>query len=135
MNFNEEVTRKISTGFTLIEVLIALAIFAVSITALSTSFQSNASNASLLKEKTFAHWLAQNKMVEMRANLMATGSFPQVADRQDKEQFAGREWLVRTKIGKTPFPGMVEVHISVGVEGGDEEHYLSSLKGYVSDPN
>ena len=54
-----------STGFTLIEVLVALAIFAVAGAALSTAIQGNVRNANYLKDKTLANWIANNKMVEL----------------------------------------------------------------------
>lgn len=124
-----------SSGFTLIEVMVALAIFAVSMTALTTTFQTNVTNAALLKNKTLAHWLAQNKMVEMKAQLIAKDVFPQVTDRNDKVEFAGREWVVKTKVSKSPKAGFQIVEISVGEDASGDPYFFTTLQGYLSDPS
>ena len=119
-----------SYGFTLIEVLVALAIFAVAGAALSTAIQGNVRNANYLKDKTLANWIANNKMVELHQ----ANQYPAIADRTDKLEYAGREWVVNTKIQKaqTKMPVRI-VEISVGVEYGDETNYYATLTGLVSD--
>ena len=122
-------------GFTLVEVMVALAIFAVSITALSGTFHSNVRNAVYLKDKTLAHWLAQNEMVQLRAQLVAANSFPPIGDRRDKREFAGRQWIVRTQVIKNQVNGMNKIEISVGADRPGELNELAILEGYLSDPN
>ena len=53
-------------GFTLLEVLIALAIVAMSVGALLGTVTSSASNIIYLKEKTLAEWVALNRLTEIR---------------------------------------------------------------------
>lgn len=119
------------SGFTLIEVMIALFIFAVSATALSVTFQNNVNNARNLKERTFASWIAANKMAELHA----TKQFPQVSTRDDKVQYAGTEWLVRTTVAQT-VPGFRKVDIQVTPQTTAREvSFVATLSGYVSDPN
>ena len=83
-----------STGFTLIEVMIALAIFAVAVASLSTAMHGNVRNANYLKEKTIANWIANNKLVEIHA----ANTYPPLQDRSDKIEYAGTEWVVNTKV-------------------------------------
>ena len=53
-------------GFTLLEVLVALAIITIALSA-AIKTTSEATNISIyLKEKTFAQWVASNKVVEYR---------------------------------------------------------------------
>jgi general secretion pathway protein I len=115
--------------------MVALAIFAVSITALSGTFHSNVRNAVYLKNKTLAHWIAQNEMVQLRAQLIAANSFPAIGDRRDKREFAGRQWIIRTQVIKTPVTGMNKIEISVGADSPGELNELAILEGYLSDPN
>lgn len=118
-------------GFTLIEVMIALVIFAVSATALSVTFQNNVNNARNLKERTFASWIAANKMAELHA----TGQFPAVSTRDDKLEYAGIPWLVRTTVAQT-IPGFRKVDIQVAPQSSAREvSFSATLSGYVSDPN
>ena len=119
-----------SNGFTLIEVLVALAIFAVAGAALSTAIQGNVRNANYLKDKTLANWIANNKMVELHQ----VNQYPKPMDRIDKLEFAGREWVVNTKVQKAQSKMPVRiVEISGGVEYGDETNYYATLTGLVSD--
>jgi|GEM_PF-5538562 len=55
-------TKALAKGFTLIEVLIALMIVSVALPALMLRVQSVSDNTAYMEEKTFAYWVAQNKM-------------------------------------------------------------------------
>ncbi len=122
--------RKTETGFTLIEVMIALAIFAVAVASLSASMHNNVRNAGYLKDKTIASWIANNKMVE----LQAAGTYPPVSDRTDKLEYAGTQWVVNTKVQKTQSKMAVRlVEINVGVERDGKPNYFASLTGLVSE--
>ena len=52
---------KTNDGFTLLEVLVALAILAISLAVLLKISAQNANNAAYLRDKTFAHWIALNQ--------------------------------------------------------------------------
>ena len=56
----------LARGFTLLEVLIALAIVAMSVGALLGTVTSSASNIIYLKDKTLAEWVALNRLTEVR---------------------------------------------------------------------
>jgi general secretion pathway protein I len=117
-------------GFTLIEVMIALFIFAISATALSVTFQNNVNNARSLKERTYASWIAANRMAEIHA----TGEYPPANMRDDKVEFAGAQWLMRTTVSQT-VPGFRKVDIQVAPQSSAREiSFSASLTGYVSDP-
>ncbi len=121
-----------ATGFTLIEVLVALAIFALSITALSGTFHANIHNANRLKEKTMAFWLAENTLVELKAQAIAQNKYPPVRTRQDKKEYAGRDWVIATAVSKAPGPfNMLRIDISVGTEQGKDADYISTLSGFL----
>jgi general secretion pathway protein I len=119
-----------SKGFTLIEVLIALAIFAVAVASLSGAMQNNVRNAGYLKDKTIANWIANNKMVELHA----AGNYPALADRSDKLEYAGREWVVNTKVQKAQTKMAVRiVNVSAGVERDGDVNYYATITGLFSD--
>lgn len=121
---------KSASGFTLIEVLVALAIFAVAVASLSAAMQNNVKNANYLKDKTLAHWIATNKMVE----LTATGDYPALADRTDKVEFAGQQWVVNTKIQKAQTKMAIRIgEVSVGRETDGEPNYFATLTGLFSE--
>ena len=122
--------RKTERGFTLIEVMIALAIFAVAVASLSSAMHNNVRNAGYLKDKTVANWIANNKMVEMQA----ANNYPPLQDRTDKIEYAGAEWIVNTKVQKaaTKMPVRI-IEINVGVERDGKPSYFATITGLLTD--
>lgn len=55
---------KTQTAFTLLEVLVALSILAVGLTAAIVSSIEITRNSAYLQDKTFAHWIAENILAE-----------------------------------------------------------------------
>ena len=118
-------------GFTLIEVLVALSIFSIAIMALHANFQSNSNSARRLNEKTLANWVAQNKIVDLNLAYKTNGVLPSTAVREDKVEFSGLDWLVKTRGVKT-MQGLllkVEVIVSLAVDDS-EQSSLATLETY-----
>ncbi|MDP6617673.1 MAG: type II secretion system minor pseudopilin GspI, partial [Gammaproteobacteria bacterium] len=65
-------TERQATGFTLVEVLVALAVVVVAFMAMYGSLQQMVGAAILMQEKTFASWVAFDEITKMRIN----GDFP-----------------------------------------------------------
>ena len=112
---------RLNEGFTLIEVLVALAIFAISVTALTGTFQSNINNAARLKDKTMATWVAQNKLVELKAAYDLNRSVPATSLKKDKVDFADRKWIIETSGEKTLQGILINVIIEVKIDNDDDE--------------
>jgi general secretion pathway protein I len=74
-------------GFTLLEVLVALAIFATAAIATIRSVSQHINTLSYLEEKTFAAMVADNQM----AKVILTNKKP--SKKSGKEELAGREWF------------------------------------------
>ncbi len=75
-------------GFTLIEVMVALTIIAISLGALLSSSGTQARSATYLKQKTLAHWVAMNEMNE----LLLKKTYPDLGDKKGKTTMAGHIW-------------------------------------------
>ncbi len=118
---------KPSTGFTLIEVLVALAIIAISLGAVLSTSGSQASGASYLKQKTIAHWVAMNEITQLQIekSINATGT------RDGDSEMAGVKWYWTRKITKTEFDGVFEIEFRV-YRDKKRENALTKLVSYVS---
>lgn len=81
--------RKLITGFTLIEVMVALTIIAISLGALLNTSGAQARNASYLKQKTIAHWVAVNELTQIRI----AKEFPDLGDTKGSTTMANNEWF------------------------------------------
>lgn len=81
-------------GFTLIEVMVALAVLAIALGAIVQSITSNTSNASYLREKTLAHWVAMNKVAEIQV----LRKFPDTGIERGTEEMANHDWQWQVKV-------------------------------------
>lgn len=117
-------------GFTLLEVLVALAVLTAAVTILSQALGGAANTQNRLAEKTRAFQVAGDKLVELQVfqEWPATGTQDSRVERFD------RTWRIRTRVSEGPFPDTRRVDIDVGPQPTNGEdwaiHYsLASLLG------
>jgi general secretion pathway protein I len=97
-------------GFTLVEVLVALMIVAMGLTALMVAVSSTARTSGYLRDKTLAQWIAMNRISEVRLN--SNNKFGQNTDAAEVN-FAGRTWHYDTKYFDTSIATMKRVVVRV----------------------
>lgn len=114
-------------GFTLLEVLVALAILAIAMAALVRGAGQNASNQSYLEERMFAHWVAMNRLAEVRLKKtpVATGSS------NGTTFLGGRDWHWTMGVKKTMDGDVLRVDVWVYREGEENDTPYAQLTGYV----
>ena len=117
----------ISAGFSLIEVVIALAVLAIALSALINSTSTATSNTIGLRDKTMAHWVAMNKMAEIRLS----GKWPDIGINKGKSTLAEHEWEVETTINGTPEPSIRRIDIRIREPGDPKDTSLTLLTGFV----
>jgi general secretion pathway protein I len=96
-------------GFTLIEVLVALAIVTVGMAAVLGTLNSSADTIVYLRDKTFANWVALNQVATVRL----AGQQPATGDSDGKVDFAGRTWVWHQTVSTTQIPGMERIDVNV----------------------
>lgn len=119
---------KAQRGFTLLEVLVALTVFAITAAAMINGIAASLSAQSYLERKTIAHWVAMNQLAETR--LMTT--WPSVGMSDGSEEMSGHEWFWTRKVEETSDPKLRRVDIEVRAER-EEESPLIRLAGFVTD--
>lgn len=115
-----------ASGFTLVEVLIALLIVTLGIAAAIQASGQSANNQIRLKEKTLAHWVAQNQLTELRLN----EAFPSLGKDNGSMDMGGERWRWEMETKATDAPNVRRVEISVKREDGDEP--ITDLIGFFS---
>jgi general secretion pathway protein I len=81
-------------AFTLIEVMVALVIVALSLSAVVASVSQMVYAATAMQERTYANWIALNKISEVRLSDAA----PEVSEDDDEVHFANIDWALTTTI-------------------------------------
>jgi len=99
--------RNTGRGFTLIEVLIALAVVALAVGALLGTITSAASNISYLKDKTLAEWVALNRLTEIRISQQ----MPDPGKRAGNTVMGGMRWQWEQEVTELPVKGMFRVDV------------------------
>ena len=101
-------------GFTLIEVMVALAILAVTLGAGIKAAGSLTSNAQRAIEISAAQWCADNQLVNMRISRI----FPSVGDSEFLCEQLGRSYRGSLVVRPTPNPNFRRVDAKVSDEAG-----------------
>jgi general secretion pathway protein I len=116
-------------GFTLVEILVALTILAVALAAGMRSVAQSTEGATLLKQRTLALWVAQNRL----ALAQLANPWPPLGVREGAAVQAGSEFAWRETVGGTPNPGFRKVDITVA-DPAQPDYVLARLVGYIGQP-
>jgi general secretion pathway protein I len=117
------------SGFTLLEVLVALVIVALGLMAAFGQVNQSLTVASRLRDKTLAHWIATNEMTKLR--LLA--EFPPIGSRSDEVEMARTEWRYTITVVKTPAEALRRVDISVAFAERPDT-VVTTLTGFLGRP-
>jgi general secretion pathway protein I len=112
-----------TAGFSLIEVLVALAVLAIALAAITKAAGEGAGNAGYLRDKTLADWVAMNRVVEM----YAVNEWPDLGQRRGSVPMAGREWEWTTQVSNTPDEDIRRVEVEVRPEGEEGEPLITRV--------
>jgi len=115
-------------GFTLIEVLVALAIVAIGMAAVMGALSSSAGTVSYLRDKTFAQWVALNRIATIRIS----GQQPATGNTDGDVDYAGTSWHYRQEVVTSDVPGILRIDVKVrpkDSKAGDDSGWYTTVSG------
>lgn len=119
-------------GFTLIEILIALVVLAVTGLALSSALGNVAFQTWSLERRTAAHWVAENHLVRAQLAGWDADAPLEVGRQSETVVLSRRRWRVRQSISETGQPSFWRVEIEVSeLVDNQEVGPLGRLVGFV----
>jgi general secretion pathway protein I len=115
-------------GFTLVEVLVALAIFAVALTAAFRATSVATDGAVDFRERLLAGWVAENRLAEHGFD-----AWPELGERRGTEEQAGLAFAWRERVSATADPLSRRIDVEVFAPQSPD-HVLVRLAGYATRP-
>ena len=119
-------------GFTLIEVLVALAIVTIGMAAVLGALTSSANTSAYMRDKTFAQWVALNQIALLRLS----GQMTPTGNSDGDTDFAGRKWHWRREVTATQVPGVVRIDVKVRpaeIKGDEDNGWFTTVSGIQGD--
>jgi len=114
------------TGFTLVEVLVALAVLAIALAGIMRVTSQAISTSYTLRERNLALWVAQNRLVMHQLKR----DWPDTDTVDGDAEMAGVKWFWREQVSATPQKDMRRIEISVR-RTADSKDSLVNLAGYL----
>jgi len=124
----KKIDRKKKSGFTLIEVLVAIAVIGFVLPALMTLMIKQADYAGNIRNKTIAMWVAENKMTDLRLERAFLQRISQRGEKITKEM-AGQEWTVIVDADAATSSTLTKYTITVELE---PDKPLAILESFVN---
>ena len=122
-------TRQRATGFTLIEVMVALSIFALAGTAILKAASEHLSSIGQIESVTFANWVASNRLNQLQLET----TWPPKNNVKGNMEMADRTWYWKQTVTKTNDDDLRSVTIFVG-EDKTYNDSVTSVTTFVAKP-
>jgi general secretion pathway protein I len=123
------VARSLPRGFTLIEVMVALAIVSIALLAALRVAGQGSNDARELRTRVLAGWVASNLLAEHAAR----GDWLPVGGMSGNERQADQEFSWREEVSPTPNPSFRRIDVSVFSPPGSG-HVAARLSGLLVRP-
>ncbi len=118
--------RQVRAGFTLLEVLVAVAILSLALMAAIRSTGAAMHSADALRQRVAADWLASDRLAEHKARR----SWPAIGERSGDVTQGGIPLRWRERVSATPNSRFRRVEVAVLAPSSDDPP-LASLTGFV----
>jgi general secretion pathway protein I len=130
MTFSTEHRKKMQ-GFTLIEVMVALTVVAVTLPALLFLLSQQIDGTAYLRDRSIAQWVAADRVAEVRLAVAKSQRARKgvIAGASDR---AGRTWNWRSEIRDTPVPGFMRLTVTVTGEEEEDDAVLFTLDAFLN---
>ncbi|WP_281268918.1 type II secretion system minor pseudopilin GspI [Alteromonas aestuariivivens] len=121
---------RLSRGMTLLEVMVALLIFALTGTAVLKAASNHLNSVGQVEQITFATWVANNRLNELKL----TNQWPPKNNLKGSMQMADRTWYWQQTVKKTNDDDLRAIDIIVGLDERYEST-LTTVTTYVAKPS
>ncbi|MEM8817569.1 MAG: type II secretion system minor pseudopilin GspI [Pseudomonadota bacterium] len=115
-------------GLTLIEVMVALIVISLALTAAMVSIGQVTSSAKSMRDRTYASWIGQNRLAEYRL----AGELPETGRSDGEIEYAGVDWAWEADISETGVDNLLRIDVSVSAPGAEDSVW--TVTGFIGEP-
>ena len=118
-------------GFTLIEILIALAVLALAMSAVIKAASDYTVSQAHLRDRTMATWVARNVLAEFQLKK----DWPSVGEQKGTLEMGRQEWRWLARTTQTDESALRRMDVEVMLADSDSEEPLTTLSGFLREPS
>jgi len=118
-------------GFTLLEILVALTILALSMGAIIKASGDFTVNHAWLRDRTLATWVARDVLVGFQVE----NTWPGVGEQEGTQEMGRREWRWLARVSQTDEKKLRRVDVEVYLPDTDEDEPVTVLSGFLRQPD
>ena len=120
-----------SGGFTLLEVLVALAVLALTMGAVIKAVGGYTGNQAYLRDRTLATWVARNVLVDQQVK----DAWPNVGELKGTSETGGREWRWVGTVSQTDEEDLRRLDVEVRPVDAEDSEPIAVLSGFLRRPD
>lgn len=118
-------------GFTLLEVLVALAVLALTMGAIIKGVGGYAANQAYLRDRTLTSWVARNVIVDQQVK----DAWPGVGELKGTTEMGGREWRWVGTVSQTDEEDLRRLDVAVRPADAEDSDPITVLSGFLRRPD
>jgi general secretion pathway protein I len=122
--------RRRQRGFTLLEVIVALTVLAITLGSIIKATGDYTANQAYLRDRTLANWVARNVLAEFQLD----SAWPEVGERKGTVEMGRMEWDWLARISQTEEADLRRLDVEVRPLDADDTDPLVILSGFLWKP-
>ena len=119
-----------SRGFTLLEVMVALAVVSLAMGAVIKAAGEYTDNQSYLRDRTLTNWVARYVLVQHQLE----NQWPDVGEREGTLQMGRQEWQWLANISQTEEEKLRRIDVEVRALDAEDDDPITVLSGFLKQP-
>ena len=123
--------RRRPEGFTLLEVMVAMTVLALTMGAVIKAVGGYTANQAYLRDRTLADWVARNVLVEQQVK----DAWPSVGELKGTAEMGGREWRWIGTVSQTDEQELRRLDVRIRPIDAEDSEPIAVLSGFLRRPD
>ena len=123
--------RRRTGGFTLLEVMVAMTVLALTMGAVIKAVGGYTANQAYLRDRTLADWVARNVLVEQQVK----DAWPSVGELKGTAEMSGREWRWIGTVSQTDEQDLRRLDVKIRPIDAEDSQPIAVLSGFLRRPD